>query len=108
MGLFRSLADFTFSRFVTTDIVRLLYILSIAWHALVALAIAVSGFTQDVAVGLLGLFVSPVYFFLAVLFSRVVLEIVVVVFRIADYLRDMRGSRGADTWSRSSTATQRS
>lgn len=107
MGFLRSLVDFSFSRFVTTEIVKFLYVLAILWHALTTLVLLIGAFTQDPAVGILALFLLPLYFFLAVLLSRVFLEVVVVVFRIADYLRDIRAARPVERWTPASVTTQR-
>jgi len=78
------LTDFSFSKFVTTRIVKFLYVLSIVLAGLSALGILVGGMSRGGGGAVVSLFLAPVAFVVMVLASRVWLEIVVVVFRIAE------------------------
>ena len=84
-GFFGSLFDLSFTEFVTTRIIRFLFVLAIIVSAIVALAMVVAAFSSHSgAAGILGLLLSPVVFFLCVLYSRMCLELIIVVFRIAE------------------------
>ena len=84
-GFIGSLFDFSFTEFVTTRIIKFLFVLSIILSAIVALGIVIAGFSSNSgAAGILALLFSPVVFFLNVLFSRIWLELIIVVFRIAE------------------------
>ena len=89
----RALFDFSFSQFVTTRLVRLLYAIEIVIAALVAIGVIIWRFSEGVGSGIVALIVAPLVFLLVVIFIRVQLEIIIVIFRIAEYLRDMAGER---------------
>jgi len=80
-----ALFDTTFSSFITTRIVKVLFLLQIGLAALGVLFLVVAGFTQGFLAGVFALLiVAPLSFLLWVLMIRVQLELVLVVFRIAE------------------------
>lgn len=83
-GFLGSLFDLSFSEFVTTRIIKLLFILAILVSGLSALFILIRMFSVGFGRGLLGLIVAPILFLLSVLISRIWLEVVIVLFRIAE------------------------
>ncbi len=84
-GFIGSLFDLSFSEFVTTRIIKFLFILALIGSAVAALAIVIAGFgSGSGAIGILALLVSPVVFFLSALLARIWLELIIVVFRIAE------------------------
>jgi hypothetical protein len=84
-GFFQSLFDFSFSYFITSKIIKLLYALSICFAGITALSMIIGGFTSSFLTGLLTLLIAaPVVFLLMVIYSRVILEIIMVIFRIAE------------------------
>lgn len=93
MGFFRALFDFSFTEFVTTRLIRLLYGIGVVVAAASAAAAILRGFQEGPGAGILALIVAPLIFLLVVIIARVWLEIIIVVFRIAEYLRDMAGER---------------
>lgn len=86
-GFFEGLFDFSFSRFITTKIVSVLYFLAIAVAALIALAAIVAGFSNGFVSGLLAIVFSPIVFLIYVLLARVGLETLVVAFKTAENTR---------------------
>jgi hypothetical protein len=93
-SFFSALFDFSFSEFITTRIIKVLYILSIIGIALISLVILISSFTQGAGAGILGLIFAIIFFFLYVILARVWMELIIVIFRIAEYARDIaRNSR---------------
>lgn len=78
------LFDLSFSEFVTTRIIKFLFILGIISAAIWALVAVVGGFREGVGKGLLWLVLSPVIFLFLVFVSRVWCELIIVVFRIAE------------------------
>ena len=85
--LLSGLTDLSFTRFITTKIIKILYIVAIAFTAISTLGLIVSGFSQGFLAGLGTLIVSLIGFALSVIWIRVALELVIVVFRIADNTR---------------------
>lgn len=93
MGFLRALFDFSFSQFITTRLVRLLYGIGVLIAVVVTLGSIVGGFNEGAGTGIVTLILAPLIFLLVVILARVQLEIIIVVFRIAEYLRDMAGQR---------------
>lgn len=89
-GFWEALFDFSFSKFVTVDLVRILYVLAIILAAFGVIAAAVGSFLNyGLLIGIFSLAMGVVVFVLTVLVARVWLEIFVVLFRIADYVREI-------------------
>ena len=89
-GFLASLFDMSFTSFVTTKLIKVLYVLGILGAGLMALSIATSGFARGAGTGLLALIiVAPIVFFLCVIYSRVILELIIVVFRVAEHVAEI-------------------
>lgn len=88
-GFFAALFDFSFSEFITTRIIKILYVVGMILAVLAALGLMVSGFTQSVGVGILSLILSPIVFLVYVIVFRVWLEFIIVVFRIAEHTEEI-------------------
>jgi hypothetical protein len=93
IGFFRALFDFSFTEFVTTRLIRLLYGIGVVVGAASAALAIARGLQVGLGAGIVALIVAPLIFLLVVIIVRVWLEIIIVVFRIAEYLRDMAGER---------------
>ena len=88
-GFLHSLFDFSFHRPVTLKMLKLLYILSVLFAGLLALSLVFVGFETSLWLGMVALLVgAPVVFLLTVMFSRVFLEMTLMVFRMADHTAD--------------------
>ena len=83
-GFFSRLFDLSFQSFITTSIIKVLYILLIIGAGLVALLFIGAGFAADTGIGVVMLIVSPLIFLIYVILGRVYLELVIVLFRIHD------------------------
>jgi hypothetical protein len=83
-GFFASLFDLSFSEFVTIRLIKVLYILGIAGSVLGGLAFIVGGFANGAGIGILFLLLSPVLVLFYILMVRIWLELIIVVFRIAE------------------------
>jgi len=82
-GFFGALFDLSFQELITTKMIKLLYIIGIVIAGLSAATLLVSGLWQGGS-GLVALIVAPLTFFLGVISLRIWLELVMVVFKIAD------------------------
>ena len=90
MSFFKALFDFSFTEFVTTKIIKFLYVVTMILAALMWLGALIYCFTLGEAAVVIGaIIVCPIAFFLQVIFTRVGLEILIVVFGIAEHTRDM-------------------
>ena len=86
-GLFSALFDLSFTQFVTSKIIKLLYGLSVLFAGLLAIfLIIIAGFSAQGGIGTLALFIiAPLAFLITVIYGRVLLEIIIVIFRIAEH-----------------------
>ncbi len=93
-GFFASLFDFEFSELVTPRIIRVVFIIGLVFVALSSLTWVLtmphSRGGGAIAVG--GLIFSAIFFFVGTIALRIWLEVIMVVFRIADDLRALRAS----------------
>ena len=77
--------DFSFRRFITPRLIRLLYALSLLAALLAAISWMVNGFNVSWYYGLFTVVTGPVAFVLYVLAARVVMELVLAIFQIAEH-----------------------
>jgi hypothetical protein len=94
-GFLSALFDFSFTSFVTTRIIKVLYVLILILVSLVALFYTIIAFRLSTGFGLLVLIIGdPLYIIIVMAFWRLVLEAFVVVFRIAEDVRALRERGG--------------
>ena len=94
-GFFGSLFDIDFTNFVTTKIIKFLFVVAIVLAGLYTLFLIAAGFGADSGIGVVLLLLSPLLFLLMVIYTRVLLELVMVVFRIYENTSVMAGTGGA-------------
>lgn len=83
-GFLASLFDMSFSDFVTIRIIKLLYTVGIVLAGITGLIFIVSGFVNGIGTGILFLLLSPFVVMIYILMTRIWLELIIVVFRIAE------------------------
>jgi hypothetical protein len=94
-GFLIALFDFSFKSFVTTRIIRVLYILIMVLTVITALIYTIVAFRISPAFGLLTLVIGdPLFIIIVMAFWRLVLESFVVRFRIAEDVRALRERGG--------------
>jgi len=86
-GFLGSLFDFSFTEFVTIRIIKVLYALAVLFSGIAALGMIIGGFSRGAGIGVLFLILSPLVFLVYVLAARVWLEVIVILFRIAEHTR---------------------
>src|SRR5262245_66327728 len=90
MGILASLFDLSFTTFVTTRLMKVLYVFCIAFAALQAMVLVGVGFFVSTGAGLIALFaVAPLAFLVEVLWCRVAIECLVVVFRATEQVTEI-------------------
>ncbi|MGQ9546115.1 MAG: DUF4282 domain-containing protein [Dehalococcoidia bacterium] len=91
-GFMAMLFDFKFKDFVTPRVISVFYVILVVLAGIGAIALIAFMFAVHVAAGIIALLIlGPLYFFVSVLGYRVMLEVVMVIFRIRQDLADMRG-----------------
>lgn len=114
-GILGVLADLSFTELLATRIIKFVYLLAVGLSALGAVTLVLTGLTVAFSGGgfgsvFLGLVVFPtlaiLLFLFNVLMARIFSEMLIVVFRIAEYLRsiDRRLELGGDAAPDSGTA----
>jgi uncharacterized protein DUF4282 len=89
-GFFASLFDISFSSLITTKVIKVLYVISLIVIGLVAIGFIVSAFASSAAFGVVTLVIlAPLFALLYTVWARVVLEFIIVVFRIAEYMHEL-------------------
>jgi hypothetical protein len=83
-GFLGSLFDVSFSSLITTKVIKVLYVLSMVMIGLGALVFIVAGFSNSGGSGVLALVLAPLLGLLYLIYVRVLLELVIAVFRIME------------------------
>jgi len=78
------LFDLSFSEFVTTRVIKVLFIIGVLFAGIGSLTFIWSGFQGGFLKGLLFLILSPLVFLLWTLGARIWCELIIVAFRIAE------------------------
>jgi Domain of unknown function (DUF4282) len=89
-GFSSALFDFGFNSFATPVVIKVLYILSLVGVGLVYVIAVISGFIQDPVTGLIALVVGGVLALISLIYTRVILELLYAVVRIAEDVRVLR------------------
>lgn len=86
----QALFDCSFNQFVSPKIMKFLYGLSILSAGLIALLFVIVGFNVSSWFGIFALLIgAPLIFLLTAIYSRVLLEMILVIFRIADHMANI-------------------
>jgi hypothetical protein len=94
-GFTESLFDFSFTSFVTSKIVQVLYALSIILSGIFSIFLIAESFAISGSLGMFMLLVgAPLVFFLCIVYARVMLELIVVIFRIAEDVNRIASQEG--------------
>ncbi len=84
-GFFGSLFDLSFSSLITTRIIKVLYVLAIILIGLYALVFIAAGFHNSAGAGVLVLVVVvPIFTLASLIYTRVLLEVFIALFRIME------------------------
>lgn len=87
-GFFARLFDVSMKTFITPSITKVLFVLGIIGISIIALVLLIAGTQADDGAVLIVL--APLYWFFGVLYLRVILEVIVVLFRIEENTRGQR------------------
>ena len=84
-GFFGRLFDLSFSEFITTKIIKVLYVLSMIGAGFWGLTVLFGGFATKSFGGVVGgLILAPIAFIVSIILARIWLETLIVLFRIAE------------------------
>lgn len=87
-NFFQILFDFSFKEFVTPQVIKVVYVLSILFSALISFSIFEFGLDfRSAFIKITLSFMSVVVFFMSVLFTRMFLEAMVCIYKIEEHAR---------------------
>lgn len=95
LGILASLLDFSFTSFLTTKLIKILYALGFGLAALASVGSILGAFSDSFGAGLGSLIFVPLFFLIFVMYLRVMLEVLAVLFRIAEDVREI--ASGSDS-----------
>ena len=79
-----SLFDLSFTELITVKVIKIIYMVGIAAAGIVAITLIVRAFSKGFGVGLLHCIAAPVVFVLIVVILRILLELILTLFRIEE------------------------
>ncbi len=85
---FSAIFDFSFTEFISIDLIRVLYVFAFIVAGLAMIGTILAGFSNSFMWGLGSIIMAPVVFFIIVFVARIGLEVLVVLFRIAENTKD--------------------
>ncbi|HEY7482863.1 MAG TPA: DUF4282 domain-containing protein [Streptosporangiaceae bacterium] len=94
-GFFGSLFDFSFDNFIATKLVKFLYVLSLIGVTITAIFFLIGGLValgNGSSLGLLYIILSPLVWLVYLIVARLWLELVIVMFKISEDIKDIRDS----------------
>lgn len=89
-GFLATIFDFSFSEFVTTKVIKFLLGLAMVVNVIFTIMVIANGFSNSTFQGIIFIILSPVIYLILMLFSRIYLELIIVIFRIAENLIKIR------------------
>jgi hypothetical protein len=90
-----ALFDLSFTRFLTVSVIKVIYLLGILMLCIIWLMVVIAGFSQGFLPGIGAIIVASIIWVIQLLFLRVWLELIVVIFRIGENTSAMARSMGA-------------
>lgn len=97
-GFFSSLFDFSFTSFITTKLIKVLYVLALIAVGVWALALLIAGLSRGGAAAFFSIVGAVLGFFFGVIYVRVLLELIIVVFRVGENTATMARALGGQAW----------
>jgi len=94
-GFLGTLFDFSFSEFITTKVIKFILGLAMVVNAILTIGVIVGAFRVGWLGGIVVLILSPLIYLIMMLISRIYLELIIVIFRIAENLIAIRDKLGA-------------
>lgn len=91
-GFLATIFDFSFTEFVTTKVIKFLLGLAMVANVIFTIFVIIGAFQSGALGGIITLILSPVIYLILMLFSRIYLELIIVIFRIAENLIKIRES----------------
>lgn len=89
-GFLSSLFDLSFTNFITPKLIKVLFVISIVLAGLGALAVVGSAFMSSAIAGIFALLiVAPILFLFYVIYARVMMEVLIVIFRGSEHLAEI-------------------
>ena len=72
-GFISKLFDFSFEEFISIDVIRVLYAVSILLAGIAVIVGVIAAFSNDIGLGIGALILAPIVLFVYILFARVLM-----------------------------------
>jgi len=93
---FSAIFDFTFTEFISIDLIRVLYVFAFIVASLTMIATILAGFSNSFWWGLGSIIMAPLVFFTIIFVARISLETMIVLFRIAENTKETADNTKAE------------
>jgi len=90
MGFFRSLYDFGFTSLIGSKIIRFVYALSVVLYTIGAALAIIAGISQGSSSAIVSIIVVPIGYIWGLIWLRILMEFLIVFFRMGDDIHSMR------------------
>jgi hypothetical protein len=87
--ILRALFDMSFTEFLSLELVKLMYLAAIIFAVLATVTSLIAAFSNGFWAGIVAVLVAPFLLLVYIVSWRIWLELLIVLFRIADYARDI-------------------
>ncbi|MCP4550254.1 MAG: DUF4282 domain-containing protein [bacterium] len=94
-GILGTLFDFSFSEFITIKVVKILFIIGLVTSGWWTVKVIQGVWWDSTFWGVITVLISPIIFAMFVLLVRVALELVLVLFRIAEGVKELNAKKAA-------------
>jgi|SRR5579859_576773 len=89
-SFFNSLFDLSFTKLITPNIIKVLFVITIVLAGLGALGLIAGAFMSSATYGIIMLLIiAPLFFLFEVVYTRVILELLIVIHRGGDHLAEI-------------------
>jgi hypothetical protein len=89
-NFFQDLFDFSFKRLITTKIIPVVFAICMFLVVVAIIFMIVTSFMSSVVTGVIMLLLSPVIFAIEIIWIRMLLEMIIVLFSIKDELKEIK------------------
>lgn len=97
----KSIFDFSFKTFITIKVLRVIYWIQAVLGGVLVGIFIYYGFQESIILGILTIIIAPMVFLIYAVVLRVILEMIVVIFRIAEYAKEI-----SELWKTISSETE--
>ena len=89
IGEIKNIFDFSFKTFITIKVLRIIYWVQVMLGGGIAVVFIYYGFQESIVLGIVTVIIAPIAFLIYAVLLRVIIEIIIVIFKIAGYTKQI-------------------